>query len=860
MDPKLTPVMKQYMEIKKRHQDDILFFRMGDFYEMFFDDAQSASKILNIALTSRQNDVPMCGVPYHAAESYIARLIKAGKKVAICEQMEAVPSSGTIVRRDVVRVITPGTLVEANLLQGDGNNFLGSVVLGRERIGLSFVDVSTGDFFITSMERSLDLFRGEMSRFAPREVVFHESEGNDDKRYLEYCMGRNLPVHRMSEWLYDPEYMEGVITGAYGLAGLKGLGITEPVEIAAAGAVLQYLKETHMQPPAHLKHPQRLSTGDRMFLDDATVTNLELAWNSQEGSKARTLFSVLNYTKTAMGRRSLEWLILNPMVDILQIETQLNSVQYFFQFHGLLSRVQQLLDGIYDIERLLGRVAVSKSNPKNFISIMQSLKAGSEIRDLLAGQPDEQIATLAGSIPDLSGLSSLIGTTIVDNPPLSPEQGRVIRDGFSAELDRLQGLKTNAKEWIVEYQEKEKTGLGIPSLKIRYNRVLGYYIEISKGQAGNVPGHYFRKQTLVGAERFTTSELQEFESEILTASDTIMEIEKREIAALADILLSKTKELQASARILGTIDLHCSLAMAAVEHGYVRPEFNEDGRIHILEGRHPVVEKYYTREVYVPNDIVLDGDENTIKIITGPNMSGKSTYIRMCAIIQLMSQIGSFVPAREAQVSVVDRIFTRIGASDNIARGESTFLVEMNETANILNNATERSLIIMDEVGRGTSTYDGLSIAWSIVEYIITYLKAKTLFATHYHELTKLGGRKGIANYTVLVKEGLHGVEFLYRVTRGAADKSYGIHVARLAGIPKPIVQKAESILSKLEKSQKGARAFDDAPKGADSGQLEIFNAQNHIALQFLRKIDTDSITPLEALNELNRLKKLLDS
>ncbi len=859
MDPKLTPMMKQYMEIKRRHQEEILFFRMGDFYEMFFDDAQTASKILNIALTSRQNDVPMCGIPYHAAESYIARLIKAGKNVAICEQMEATPSSGTIVRREVVRVITPGTLIEANLLQSDENNYLASAVLTAEGTGLSFVDVSTGDFFVTSMGCSIDLFRGEINRYMPREVVFHADETLDDGPYLEYLRGRNIPVHRLSEWLYDPEYMTGVIAHAFGIAGVKGLGITEPLELAAAGAVLRYLGDTRKSSLEHLKYPRKLAAGQTMFLDDATVTNLELVTNMQDGTKNRTLFSVLNQTMTPMGRRLLERLLLNPYCSAARIEEQLDAVQYFTQYRDLLRNVRESLDGMYDLERLIARIAAGKTNAKNFIAVVQSIRAGMKVKKLLLEQPGEIIVAKAAVIPDLSALASLIEERIVDNPPLSPEQGRVIREGYSKELDRLYGLKANAKEWIVRYQESEKTSLGIPTLKIRYNRVLGYYIEISKGQSGNVPGHYFRKQTLVGAERYTTSELQEFESEILSSSDTILAMETAEIENLAECILEKGKDIQDFAEMLGTMDLYCSLAKAASDNNYVRPVITDDRIVNIIQGRHPVVEKYYTREVYVPNDIILDGDDNIIKIITGPNMSGKSTYIRMCAIIQLMAQAGSFVPAQEARISVADRIFTRIGSSDNIARGESTFLVEMNETANILNNATDRSLIIMDEVGRGTSTFDGLSIAWGIVEYIIRYLKAKTLFATHYHELTKLGETKGIANYTVMVREGLHGVDFLYRVIKGAADKSYGIHVAKLAGIPKPIIQKAEAILRKLEKNRRNPGPADRSDTGDSGEQLEIFDARNHIVLQALGRVDIDEITPLDALNELSRLKKLLE-
>lgn len=850
--------MKQYLDMKKRYPEEILFFRMGDFYEMFFEDAHTASKILDIALTSRQNDIPMCGIPYHAAESYIARLIKAGKRIAICEQMEAVPSNGPVVRRDVVRVITPGTVVEANLIQSDENNFLASVIIASERIGIAFVDVSTGDFFISSIEKSIDLFRGEIVKFNPREAVFYGGGSPDAESFAEFLTLRGVPLFRINEWLYDDDFMSSIICETYKIAGTKGLGITSSLEIMAAGSILQYLRETHKKTFDHLKFPRRLHSGGIMTLDDASIANLELVWNSQDSSRNRTLYSVLDYTNTAMGKRALERSILGPLLDYAIIDRRLDIVQYFHEFHDLAGQIHEHLSGIHDIERLLSRFIIGKLFPRNFVALMNSIRSSMKIKDLLGGQPHEGIAELAASLPDLSEIADMIGSAIEDEPAISPEHGRVIRRGFNAELDRIYEIKTNAKNWIVEYQEEEKQKLSISTLKIRYNKILGYYIEVSKGQASGIPESYYRKQTLVGSERYTTEKLQNFESEILSASEKIITIENEEIERLRKSVLNDRERLQTAAEAIGDIDVYCSLAFSAIENRFVRPTFSDDGETLIRDGRHPVVEKYYTREVFIPNDIHLDGTENIIKIITGPNMSGKSTYIRMAAIMQLMAQMGSFVPAREARLSIVDRIFTRIGASDNISRGESTFLVEMNETANILNNATGKSLIIMDEIGRGTSTYDGLSIAWAVVEYILRYLKARTLFATHYHELTQLGSRKGIANYNVLVKENLSGVDFLHKVVRGAADKSYGIHVANLAGIPKPIIGKAEQILQKLEKGGKEIRTTSTKEERA-SEQLEIFNASNHLVVQAIQNIDLDSITPIEALNELSRLKKMIE-
>ncbi len=858
MEPKLTPMMRQYLEIKKSHPGEILFFRLGDFYEMFFDDARTASKVLDIALTSRQNDVPMCGVPYHAADSYIARLIKSGHRVAICEQMEAVHSGGAIVRREVVRIITPGTVVEQNLLAGDENNYLSSVVLGPGSIGLAFVDVSTGDFFLSSIPKSFDLFRGEMTRFSPGEVVYREGADPGDERYTEYLVNSGAPLWALNDWHYDIDYLRGVIAEAYGLKGIKGLGIEEEMEIIAAGSILQYLKDTQRRSLGHLKRPRRSISSNYMLLDDATIRNLELVRNQQDGGKQRTLFSVLNRTRTAMGRRALERAVLQPLIEREAIERRLDVVQYFFERHDLAARIQDALEEVFDMERLLSRLSMGKAFPRDFTALARSLRAAAKARDLLKEQPPEEVRALGRGIPRLEELGERINSTILDEPALSPEQGRVVRPGRNAELDRLYGLKNDAKTWVLKFEERERKALGIPTLKVKYNRVFGYYIEVSRLQAGKVPEEYRRKQTLKGAERFTTDELQKFEEDVLTASESIIALEKKELESLLADVLASGSDIQQCSSALGDADLHLSLASAAVENRFTRPRFNDEGTTSVKEARHPVVERYYTREVFVPNDILLDGKDNIIKIITGPNMSGKSTYIRTAAILQLMAQSGSFVPAREADLSIVDRIFTRIGASDNISRGESTFLVEMTEAAVILNNATDRSLIIMDEVGRGTSTYDGVAIAWAVVEYISRYIRARTLFATHYHELTRLGGKGGVVNFTVMVKENLDGVEFLHKVVPGSADRSYGIHVARLAGVPGEITSRAEKILERLEKKSR-ERPAKEVESSAASEQLGIFNAANHRVLRAIREIDPDKMTPLDALNELSRLKKLAD-
>jgi DNA mismatch repair protein MutS len=850
-------MMRQYLEIKSKYASSLLFFRLGDFYEMFFDDAKTASHVLDIALT-RRADVPMCGIPFHAAESYIARLIKAGHTVAICEQLEAVPTQGTICKRDVVRVITPGTVIESNLLQSDENNFLASAVITREKFALACVDISTGDFFLTVTEKSLDLFRGEIARFSPREIIFKSYDETDAAKYKGYLEGRNIPVRSLNEWIFDVEYLTKTILTVLSLKSLKGLGLESDIEILAAGSILEYLKETQKRSFDHIRHPKRIQKRDRMFLDDATISHLELTANQQDGGKARTIYAVLNRTQTAMGKRTLERNILQPLLDRGEIEERLSLVESLKSDRELSADCESALERIHDIERIISRMHMGKVFPKDFLSLSESIRASNDLCVRLESSGRKEFAGILEALPDMSFLADDIDATIVDEPALTPEQGQIVRTGVNAELDHLHTLKTDAKSWVVQYQEDEKNRLGINTLKVRYNRVLGYYIEISKGQTDKVGSDYLRKATLVNCERYTTEQLQRFETDVLCASEKIVELENALISRLHGECLASRDALQKLSSAIGVLDFHLSLAISARENRFVRPAFSDDSVFAVRDGRHPIVEKFYTREAFIPNDIDFNRGENRIKIITGPNMSGKSTYIRMAATIQLMGQIGSFVPAAEATLPIADRIFTRIGASDNISRGESTFLVEMNETATILNNATERSLIIMDEVGRGTSTYDGLSLAWAIVEYILMYIKANTLFATHYHELTRLADRNGIVNYNVKVSETAAGVEFLHKVVPGSADRSYGIHVARLAGIPKEITTKAQKILERLEKQSRKSSEHETKTESSDA-QIELFNAANHLAIQAIRAIDLNTVTPIDALNELARLKKIIE-
>ncbi len=850
-DKELTPMMRQYLEIKQQYKDEILFFRLGDFYEMFFDDAKIASKILDIALTSRQNDIPMCGVPYHAAESYISRLIKAGYRVAICEQMEP-PQSSTIVKREVIRVITPGTVIESNLIASDENNYLGSVVVHNNTVCIGFVDVSTGDFFLSSADYSREFIATEISRFSPKEMLLHAPQ--QELTFLQgYLQQQDISIASINEWYYDEEYLANIICNIYGLSNIKGLGLSHTA-ILTVGSLLHYLKDTHKSALTHLKFPKNVSRAEFMVLDYQTIHNLEIL-KSQDGSKLHSLFGVLNYTHTAMGKRTLERSLLYPLLDSSALERRYDIISYLSGNVNLLKKIQETLSHIHDLERIVSRFALNKFYNRDFIALQQSIEAACDVYALLQQHPDELFNMLGTISPSLQELSLRIKNTVVENPPLSSEQGRVIKECVNAELDRLYTLKTDARQWLLNYQEEEKKRLDIPTLKVRYNKVIGYYIEVSKGQTSKVPQDYFRKQTLINAERYTTQTLQKFETDVLQANDRIITIENEILQSIVDVIVANKLHIQELASNIGILDMFCSLAQAAYQNNYVRPMLNNEGIIDIKAGRHPVVEKFYIKEPFVPNDVFLDTADSVIAIITGPNMSGKSTYIRMAAVLQLMAQIGSFIPAHSANLCIVDRIFTRIGASDNIARGESTFLVEMNETAIILNNATDKSLIIMDEIGRGTSTYDGMSIAWAVVEYIANYIKAKTLFATHYHELTKIN-KKGIVNYTVMVKESISGVEFLHKVVPGAADKSYGIHVAKLAGIPKPVTIKANKILEKLEKSSR-IDALSKTPDNED--QLEIFQATHHRLAQALKDIDIEKLTPLEALNEIARLKRLIE-
>ena len=847
MEHKITPLMRQYLDIKEKHPDEILFFRLGDFYEMFFDDAKKASAALDITLTKR-NQIPMCGVPYHSSENYIMRLIKSGFNVAICEQTETVPSDGPIVKREVVRIITPGTVTETNLIASESNNFISSIVISDGKTAIASADISTGDFIVSAFTTNYDFFRGELSKHSPVEALFYNSEGKSDPRYLQYLELRGIKQAAVSEWLYDPEYLTERILSALGLTSLKGINLDGSAQIAAAGSLVEYIKSRSRDAVKILRTPKHIRFDSEMVLDESAIVNLELISSQADGSKTRSLLSVIDRTKTSPGKRYLEKALLRPLASKADIEKRHMMVEELFMKDSLLSNITNALSSIRDIERIFSRISVNKFIPADFINLSESLKNTHLFRELLS--KTEQFSSIADNLHDHSRIIGLIDSAILKEPAVSVDAGRVVAENFNSELDRLYSLKNDARDFLLKYESEEKERLAVPTLKIRYNRVYGYYIEISKGQAEKAPADYMRKQTLVNAERFTTEKLQAFETDALSSGEKAAELEKEIIETIRDAVIHDKTEILNTACIFAEIDFHSSLARCAIENNYVKPVMT-DSVIKIKNGRHPVVEKFLKGEPFIPNDVDFDGD-SILKIITGPNMAGKSTYIRMAAVIQILAQTGSFVPAEHAQLQVCDRVFARIGAFDNIARGESTFLVEMAETASILNSATGNSLIVMDEVGRGTSTYDGMSLAQAIAEHIVTSIKAKTLFATHYHELTALEDKTRIENLTVSVKETINGVEFLHKVIRGFTGKSYGIHVASLAGIPKEVTAAAKKYLEKHEKKPSKKMEIPDDNNGPD-----LFSVSSK-AIDELKNLDTDNITPIEALNEIARLKRMV--
>lgn len=845
MNDDVTPIRQQYLEIKRQFPDAILFFRLGDFYETFDQDAEITSRELDIVLTSRNVAkgvrVPMAGIPYHAVENYLARLIERGYHVAICEQVGDQPTKG-LFPREVVRVVTPGTVVEPGLLRSDRNNYLAGIVLADDRAGVAFVDITTGEFAVTELSGQdiLTLLRAEINRLKPAEILIPDQAE----------LNNGLPGHlsRWPAWRFEPGRCEETLRRQFGVSTLDGFGLRgQTLAIRAAGAVLQYLQETQ---PAALKLLSSLSTystSEFMTLDAATRRNLELTETIRQGDVQGSLLSVLDHTVTPMGKRLLRQWVSKPLLDLQAIQDRQEGVAFLVEQGMTRAELRAALRPLGDLERLTNRVISGSALPRDLVAMRSTLRCLPALRALFPGT----LPALAAALSDFHLQAeelSLLEASIDEDPPATLQNTGVIRPGFSAELDGVMAASQNARDWIANLEAIERERTGIKSLKVGYNKVFGYYIEITNSNTGQAPAEYIRKQTLVNAERYITPEMKEYESLVLNAEERIREIEGRIFRQVCAQLGGSSKSLLATARSLAFLDVLASLAEAAALRSYIRPEVTGDDVLEIHDGRHPVVEQTLSGERFVPNDTHIEPGE-IVRIITGPNMSGKSTFLRQSALIVLMAQMGSFVPASFARIGLVDRIFTRIGAQDEIHAGQSTFMVEMIETANILNHATPRSLLVLDEIGRGTSTYDGVSIAWAVVEYIHNHpkLRARTLFATHYHELTQLSELlPGVRNYNVAVSESGGQVVFLHKIVPGGADRSYGIHVGQLAGLPRPVIQRAGEILRQLEASSgKAVRINPDAPQ-----QMALFPETNPL-IDELQELDVNAISPIEALNKL---------
>lgn len=872
----LTPMMEQYLKIKEKYRDAILFFRLGDFYEMFFEDAQIAARVLDIALTARNKGggekAPMAGVPYHSADSYIARLIDQGYKVAICEQLEDPAEADGLVERDVVRVITPGTIVESDILSDKDNNYLAAIVIYHDNLGFSYIDISTGEFYVTEISLdNIDKLWDELDRIQPREIISADSL-LEKKDFQLFCERNKVLVNELKG--IKANGAEEILLAHFQVNSLSIYGLEDSsAALLAAGEVLNFVQETQKRT---LKHIDRLSfynLSDFMILDTATRRNLELTTSLRDNKKQGTLLQVLDKTLTSMGGRMLKKWINQPLINKRMIEERLDAIEELKENFILLQAIRSNIDGIYDLERILSRITYGSANARDLTALSYSLDKLPTLRKNLSLLSTDFFAKINKDFDTLEDITALLEKAIVDEPPLSIREGGIIRDGYNAELDELREIMRNGRQWITNLQASERERTGISSLKVGYNKIFGYYIEVTKANLDRVPEDYTRKQTLANSERYITPALKEMENRILSAEERINDLEYELFLEVREFIEINIERVRKAASIVALIDVISTLTLVAVENNYTKPIISEDMVIEIKEGRHPVVEKM-VNDKFVPNDTYLDQDSHRFLIITGPNMSGKSTYMRQVALIVLMAQIGSFVPASSARIGLVDRIFTRIGASDNLSTGQSTFMVEMNEVANILNNASARSLIILDEVGRGTSTYDGLSIAWAVSEYICDPAKigARTLFATHYHELTRLEEDKpGIKNYNVLVEENEEGIHFLHKIVPGKASESYGIEVAKLAGLPAEIIEKANDILQELENNNKEIiqeeyndrardRQEDIEIKEKSNRQLALFEANsNKVEDKIIEKLlnkNLLNITPLEAMNFLYQLQE----
>lgn len=875
----LTPMMQQYMKTKEEYKDCILFYRLGDFYEMFFDDALTASRELEITLTGKdcgqEERAPMCGIPYHAVDGYLNKLVSRGYKVAICEQVEDPKLAKGIVKREVIRIVTPGTNLNTQALDETRNNYLMCIVYMTDKYGISVADITTGEYLVTELDSERKLM-DEIMKFSPSEIICNDSfyVSGIDAEDMRDRLG--VTIFSLDSWYFDDNMCSRVLMDHFKVTALEGLGISDyNCGVIAAGALLKYLLETQKTAISNLTKLTPYSIGKYMILDSSTRRNLELCETLREKNKRGSLLWVLDKTKTAMGARLLRKYVEQPLIEKEEILGRLDAVEELKNNAITREELREYLNPVYDLERLISRISYQTANPRDMIAFKTSLSMLPHIKYLMKSLESPLLKGLAEQMDELTDLCELIESSIIEDPPIGIRDGGIIREGYNEEVDKLRHAKSEGKTWLAELEAKEREKTGIRSMKIKYNKVFGYYLEVTNTYRDQVPDYYTRKQTLANAERYITPELKELEDMILGAEDKLYSLEYGLYVDIRNQVADEIVRIQETARAVAGIDVFASLALVAERNNFVKPSINEKGVIDIKNGRHPVVEKMIPNDMFIANDTYLDNSKSRISIITGPNMAGKSTYMRQTALIVLLAQIGSFVPADSARIGLVDRIFTRVGASDDLASGQSTFMVEMTEVANILRNATRNSLLILDEIGRGTSTFDGLSIAWAVVEHISNtkLLGAKTLFATHYHELTELEGKlTGVNNYCIAVKEKGDDIVFLRKIIKGGADKSYGIQVAKLAGVPDSVIERAKELAEELTNAditvrvqeisadtQKSKKAKPKKYDPVDIDQMSLFDTvSDSDVLKELQEIDVSNLTPIDALNTIYRLQNKL--
>ena len=875
---KLSPMMAEYVKTKQQYKDCILFYRLGDFYEMFFEDALTVTKELEITLTGKdcglEERAPMCGVPFHAAETYINRLIEKGYKVAICEQVEDPKKAKGLVKREVIRVVTPGTTLDAASLDESKNNYLMSIVSMEDHFGCAIADISTGDCFLTEVDKPQKLL-DEINKFVPAEIICNDAffmsgvDTDDLKNRLGIC------VFPLDAWYFDDSLCKRTLKEHFHVNTLEGLGIQDyDIGVIASGALFLYLQETQKSALSHMAGIRPYAAEKYMLIDSSSRRNLELVETLREKNKRGSLLWVLDKTKTAMGARTLRSYVEQPLIDAQEINRRLEALEELNKSPMLRDEIREYLNPIYDLERLISRISYQSANPRDLIAFASSLEMLPHIRQILKDFKTPLLTELYEDMDPLEDIASLIKSAIVDEPPLAQKDGGIIREGYHEDVDKFRRSRTDGKKWLTELDVREKERTGITSLKIKYNRVFGYSLEVTNSFKELVPENYIRKQTLTNAERYITQELKDLEDLILGAEDKLYALEYELFCEVRDKVGAEVVRIQKTAKAVAALDVFASLALVAQRNNYVRPKINESGVLDIKNGRHPVVEQMIEHDMFIANDTYLDNQKKRVSIITGPNMAGKSTYMRQTALIVLMAQIGSFVPADKANIGIVDRIFTRVGASDDLASGQSTFMIEMTEVANILRNATSRSLLILDEIGRGTSTFDGLAIAWAVIEHIsdTKLCGAKTLFATHYHELTELEGKiSGVNNYCIAVKEKGDDIVFLRKIVKGGADKSYGIQVAKLAGVPDSVICRAKELVEELSDADITAAVKDLTSSSkkkqkivydqVDMAQMSLFDTvQDNDIVEEIRNLDMSHLTPMEAMNILYNLQNKIQN